>query len=165
MLAPSPRKEITLLIWSKLLVFITVSLNSRWGMTNIRRIGHLLHRDFLIELLPSNKTNATIGFYLVLVRKSGPYLWLYFAPCFLMVLTSWISFAVSIESVPGRLGLLLTLLLMMINMNNSLSAIIPKSDKNVSTYHLDYDQHHLYHLSFDWIIYYTCKRKIRWNQL
>ena len=45
-----------------------------------------------------------------------------------MVCTSWISFAVSAEAVPGRLGLLLTLLLMLINMNNSISQIIPKSD-------------------------------------
>ena len=45
-----------------------------------------------------------------------------------MVCTSWVSFAVSIEAVPGRLGLLLTILLMLINMNNSISQTIPKSD-------------------------------------
>ena len=45
-----------------------------------------------------------------------------------MVITSWISFAVSFDVVPGRLGLLLTVLLMMINMNNTIATSIPKSD-------------------------------------
>ena len=45
-----------------------------------------------------------------------------------MVITSLISFAVSFEAVPGRLGLLLTLFLMMINMNNSISTTVPYSE-------------------------------------
>ena len=89
-----------------------------------------------MAVLASNKTedirgNSSLsvsGFYLVLQRKFESYIWLYFAPCFLMVCTSWVSFAVSIEAVPGRLGLLLTILLMLINMNNSISQTIPKSD-------------------------------------
>ena len=96
-----------------------------------------MHPDFNLEILPSNQTSvlkaqdliSVSGFYVVLHRKYDSYLWLYFAPCFMMVLTSWISFAVSFESVPGRLGLLLTLLLMMINMTNTISASIPKSDR------------------------------------
>ena len=51
----------------------------------------------------------------------------YFAPCMLMVITSWISFTINYDAVPGRLGLLLTLLLMMINLNNTVSSTIPKS--------------------------------------
>ena len=53
----------------------------------------------------------------------------YFAPCMLMVITSWISFTINYDAVPGRLGLLLTLLLMMINLNNTVSSTIPKSRK------------------------------------
>ena len=75
-----------------------------------------------------NSSVSVSGFYLVLNRKYESYIWLYFAPCFLMVCTSWISFSVSAEVVPGRLGLLLTILLMLINMNNSISQTIPKSD-------------------------------------
>ena len=75
-----------------------------------------------------NSSVSVSGFYLVLNRKYESYIWLYFAPCFLMVCTSWISFSVSAEVVPGRLGLLLTILLMLINMDNSISQTIPKSD-------------------------------------
>lgn len=111
-------------------------LCQRWEIAEVRNYGKLLNPDFWIEVLPYNETTvlkgkdsiSISGFYLILQRKSGPYFWLYFAPSFLMVLTSWISFAVSFEAVPGRLGLHLTLLLMMINMSNSISASIPKSD-------------------------------------
>ena len=86
--------------------------------------------------MPTNKTEVrkgdelspVSGFNMLLRRKPVPYISLYFAPCFVMVITSWISFAVNFDVVPGRLGLLLTLLLMMINMNNSISQIIPKSE-------------------------------------
>ena len=62
-------------------------------------------------------------------RKYKVYLYTFFGPCMLMVITSWISFTVDSAAVPGRLGLLLTLLLMMINLNNSVSSTIPKSTK------------------------------------
>ena len=90
--------------------------------------GNLRHPDFIIEVVLSNKTMEESGFDLILKRKPETYLLLYFFPSLMMVLTSWISFAVSFEAVPGRLGLLLTLFLMMINMNNSISTRIPKSE-------------------------------------
>ena len=86
------------------------------------------HLKHLIEVVLSNKTRDVSGFDLILKRKPETYILLYFFPSFMMVVTSWINFAVSFEAVPGRLGLLLTLFLMMINMNNSISTKIPKSD-------------------------------------
>ena len=62
-------------------------------------------------------------------RENKVYMYTYFAPCMLMVITSWISFTINYDAVPGRLGLLLTLLLMMINLNNTVSSTIPKSRK------------------------------------
>ena len=91
-------------------------------------VGKLNHTDFKLAVVSSNKSSDGSGFHLILHRKPKTYVWLYFFPSFMMVLTSWISFAVSFEAVPGRLGLLLTLFLMMINMNNSISTKIPKSD-------------------------------------
>lgn len=44
-----------------------------------------------------------------------------------MVVVSWMSFLIHPDVVPGRLGLLLTLLLMMINLNNSVAAASPSS--------------------------------------
>ena len=90
--------------------------------------GQLKHPEFLIEVVLGNKTRDVSGFDLILKRKPETYILLYFFPSFMLVVTSWINFAVSFEAVPGRLGLLLTLFLMMINMNNSISTKIPKSD-------------------------------------
>ena len=102
----------------------------RWGKANMKMttVGKLNHTDFKLAVVASNKSSDGSGFHLILHRKPKTYIWLYFFPSFMMVLTSWISFAVSFEAVPGRLGLLLTLLLMMINMNNNISVSIPKSE-------------------------------------
>ena len=68
------------------------------------------------------------GFHVGLQRKTTVYIYTYFLPCSLMVLVSWVSFAVPTESVPGRLGLLLTLLLMLINLTTSATKSIPSSE-------------------------------------
>ena len=73
-------------------------------------------------------TNGRSGFEVVMTRKTNTYLYTYFYPCSLMVVTSWVSFSVKAEAVPGRLGMLLTLLLMMINLTNGAAKIIPGSD-------------------------------------
>ena len=67
------------------------------------------------------------GFHISLKRNPRMYLATYFAPCTLMVVVSWISFLINPDVVPGRLGLLLTLLLMLINLNNSVAASSPVS--------------------------------------
>ena len=69
------------------------------------------------------------GFHISLKRNPRMYLATYFAPCTLMVVVSWMSFLINPDVVPGRLGLLLTLLLMLINLNNSVAASSPVSAK------------------------------------
>ena len=69
------------------------------------------------------------GFHITLKRNPRMYLATYFAPCTLMVVVSWMSFLINPDVVPGRLGLLLTLLLMLINLNNSVAASSPVSAK------------------------------------
>ena len=71
---------------------------------------------------------TVVGFDLQIKRKSQSFLYEFFIPCLLMVVTSWVSFAVKPEAVPGRLGMLLTLFLMLVNMISSVSQNIPKSD-------------------------------------
>ena len=77
--------------------------------------------DISVEETSSNNekdTEGMVGFTLTMKRKPDIYLYTYFVPCGLLVVVSWVSFAVSAEAVPGRLGLLLTLLLMLINLTN-----------------------------------------------
>ena len=68
-----------------------------------------------------------LGFYFNMKRIHNVYMYTYFGPCMLMVITSWISFNVNYDA--DRLGLLVTLLLKLINLNNSVSSTIPQSSK------------------------------------
>ena len=91
---------------------------------------HVWVDQFNNTSVPEGKKSVPVsGFYFIMLRKPTPFIYSYFAPCTLLVITSWISFAVKYEAVPGRLGLLLTLLLMMINLSNTVSRTIPKSDR------------------------------------
>ena len=79
------------------------------------------------EITKENRTLAVSGFIFYMNRKSRSYIVTYFLPCFLMVILSWVSFLIKPEVVPGRIGLLLTVLLMMINLNNTVSRSSPIS--------------------------------------
>ena len=81
------------------------------------------------RVIVENSTETKNGFRMRMERKTAVYIYTYFVPCALMVVVSWISFSVNVEAVPGRLGLLLTLLLMTINLNNSAARTIPTSEK------------------------------------
>ena len=48
--------------------------------------------------------NSRIGFSVTMYRKPTVYIYTYFIPCFLMVVVSWVSFAVRVDAVPGRWG-------------------------------------------------------------
>ena len=93
------------------------------------------HPDFDLQLETFDQDKFTVngvalpvsGFYLVLSRKPSIFVSTYFIPSGLMVVISWISFVVKFEVVPGRLGLLITLLLVMNNMSNSVTSTMPKS--------------------------------------
>ena len=110
--------------------------NLRWKPADVNHPQSLQNSDFFIFIDASHETEKFVGtrtipasgFYLVLQRKSGYYIYLYFIPSATMVAASWISFTVSYDAVPGRLGLLLTVLLMLINMNNAIATSIPKAD-------------------------------------
>ena len=92
----------------------------------------LENSEFWVRTEESTETEikniSVAGFDLKVERKSGSFLYEFFTPCLLMVVTSWASFTVKLEAVPGRLGMLLTLFLMLVNMSSSVSQTIPKSD-------------------------------------
>ena len=102
--------------------------NFRWGSTFLVKRNDLTSTEFELSLEEATESNVTTGFRVRMVRKTAVYIYTYFVPCGLMVIVSWVSFAVDVDAVPGRLGLLLTLLLMTINLNNSASNSIPKSN-------------------------------------
>ena len=99
-------------------------LRTFWSKFDID-IKKYANQTFKIE----NKTLAVSGFVFYINRKSATYQWTYFIPCSLMVVLSWMSFLIKPDVVPGRVGLLLTLLLMVINLSNTVSRTSPVSGR------------------------------------
>lgn len=56
------------------------------------------------------------------------YFYNYFIPSGLFVVVSWVSFVIPPDSVPGRIALLITTLLVLINIANSAFASSPAAD-------------------------------------
>lgn len=72
----------------------------------------------LSVVLPSG-AYAACGFQIRLVRKTMQYLVQVYLPSCMFVVVSWVSFLIKPEVVPGRMALLVTLFLVLINIFNS----------------------------------------------
>ena len=59
---------------------------------------------------------STVGFKLILKRNFGKHFFSYYIPSLLIVVLSWVSFAIPPEVIPGRMGLLITLILVLVNL-------------------------------------------------
>ncbi|XP_059082147.1 glycine receptor subunit beta-like isoform X3 [Tigriopus californicus] len=68
------------------------------------------------------------GFELVLDRHMASYLLGYYLPTGLFVMASWIGFLIPVEAIPGRMALLITLFLVLMNIFNTITTITPKTD-------------------------------------
>ena len=73
--------------------------------------------DFEIDITFNNITEPFSGlsFDLRLERSLLPYFMRYYLPCIVMVMVSFTNFLISFSSIPGRVGLLVTLFLTMTN--------------------------------------------------
>ena len=56
------------------------------------------------------------------------YIITYYFPAMMFVSVSWISFLVPPESVPGRMTILVTVFLVLVNIFNSITSNIPRAD-------------------------------------
>ena len=63
-----------------------------------------------------NQTYQLVGFKLVLRRHYFKYIIYYYGPSMIFVTASWMSFMIPPEVVPGRMALLITLLLVLVNL-------------------------------------------------
>jgi len=71
---------------------------------------------------------SVTGFELVLTRKMSFYIVTYYLPSGLFVVVSWISFLVNPEIIPGRMTLLVTIFLVLINIHNTIQTNSPKAE-------------------------------------
>ena len=76
----------------------------------------------------SNQTFSISGFNIILTRHYAKYLYIYYLPSALFVITSWVSFLIPPEVVPGRMALLVTLFLVLINIFNNVTSVSPNTE-------------------------------------
>ena len=69
---------------------------------------------------------STAGFELILSRKMSFYIITYYLPSGLFVGISWVSFLINPEVIPGRMTMLVTLFLVLINIHNTIQTNSPK---------------------------------------
>lgn len=74
------------------------------------------------------KNFSVAGFEMVLQRKMSFYIVTYYLPSGLFVVVSWISFLVNPEVIPGRMTLLVTIFLVLINIFNTIQTNSPKAE-------------------------------------
>ena len=84
-------------------------------------------RTFVNEL---NQTYSTAGFELTLERNFLKYIISYYMKSGLLVASSWISFVIPPDVIPGRMALLITLLLALVNLSGT---VIDKRPSTKST--------------------------------
>jgi len=87
-----------------------------------------LPEKYSIVDLPSGHY-AACGFQVGLQRKQMQYQIQVYLPSFMFVVTSWVSFLIKPEVVPGRMALLVTLFLVLINIFNSVREQAPISSR------------------------------------
>ena len=88
------------------------------------KLGHLSNKSFISVL----GNYSVAGFELTLSRKMMHYIITCYLPSGMFVVVSWISFLVPPDIVPGRMALLVTVFLVLINIFNTITTNIPKAD-------------------------------------
>jgi len=94
--------------------------------------------DYAVEIrkLPASKQNyvaitgnySVAGFELTLKRKVSHYIITCYLPSGMFVIVSWISFLIPPDIVPGRMTLLITVFLVLVNIFNTITTNIPKAE-------------------------------------
>ena len=101
--------------------------------------GNTIALDYAITVTPlvGEETNldsgdlgnySMAGFKMVLERHVSTYIITYYLPSGLFVIVSWISFLIPMEVVPGRMSLLVTLFLVLVNIFNTVTTNTPKAE-------------------------------------
>ena len=85
------------------------------------------HDDINYISTYTNITYSRAGFKFKFSRRFSPYFINWFCPTTILVLISWISFFIPPEIVPGRMALLVTIFLMMVNISNSANEKAPEA--------------------------------------
>ena len=103
------------------------------------KMGNSIALDYAINIGPLKSEDAVFlggtlgnfslaGFEMVLHRYVSTYIITYYLPSGLFVIVSWISFLIPMDVIPGRMALLVTLFLVLVNIFNTVTTNTPKAE-------------------------------------
>ncbi|XP_023319726.1 gamma-aminobutyric acid receptor subunit rho-1 [Eurytemora carolleeae] len=109
------------------------------GYSDDTKSANRIALDYEIEILPLDEADKVIvfgdlgnfslsGFEMVLTRYVSTYIITYYLPSGLFVIVSWISFLIPMDVIPGRMALLVTLFLVLVNIFNTVTTNTPKAE-------------------------------------
>ena len=115
-------------------LLFNMSIDAKWG-----RLKNTLGQ-FGTEIIPLEKHElmdtwegedwSICGFKLLLRRKHWKYVFSYYMTSGLFVIISWVSFLIPTKDVNARMGLLITILLVLVTVYNSVIEMSPKARDN-----------------------------------
>jgi len=91
------------------------------------KIGPLKPQDAVLDYGALGNFSLA-GFEMVLTRYVSTYIITYYLPSGLFVIVSWISFLIPMDVIPGRMALLVTLFLVLVNIFNNVTTNTPKAE-------------------------------------
>merc|ERR1719220_955174 len=105
-------------------------------IANHTQIRSVLDYSIEIRALPKDQKNyvaltgnySVAGFEMTLKRKVSHYIITCYLPSGMFVMVSWISFLIPPDVVPGRMTLLITIFLVLVNIFNTITTNIPKAE-------------------------------------
>jgi len=105
-------------------------------IANHTQIRSVLDYSIEIRALPKDHKNyvaltgnySVAGFEMTLKRKVSHYIITCYLPSGMFVMVSWISFLIPPDVVPGRMTLLITIFLVLVNIFNTITTNIPKAE-------------------------------------
>ena len=114
----------------------SLTFNSMYTDDANTAVKSIIDYDIHIYELPRQENHyvslgmnySVAGFEMVLTRKISYYFISYYLPSSLFVLVSWISFLINPEEIPGRMTLLIIILLVLINTFNTIQSKSPIVD-------------------------------------
>ena len=99
--------------------FTTIASADNEGLKNEKFDIFIEPMDNKFHVTEANETFSLSGFELVMNRSLTPFLINVYIPTYLLATASFIGFLIPVEMVPGRMALLVTIFLMLVNMSSA----------------------------------------------
>ena len=116
----------------------TIRCNSNWtyDTSKQKNLDHIVTlKDLPVvhqTISLSSGDYSVCGFSILLSRKKTQVLFQIYMPSFMFVLASWISFIIKPDVVPGRMSMLVVILLVQINLFNNSKDKAPAANKGIN---------------------------------